>query len=124
MDTKQEIKQIHQEALKRINGVDAEGLFWMRLDLADDFLMQVIVQDKECRRLRSNKLFWEWFNRILNTCERRTIAYMDEHKFDIMDYAWYKFNVGFYLRDFMHYPPKNVISPSKKITRKRKKQTV
>jgi len=124
MTTKQEISKIQEIVLKRVTGLDVEDLFWMRIELADDYLMQMIRDETEHKRIRSKKVFWEWFNRILNTCELRTIDYMDQHKFDTVNDVWYKFNVGYYMRDFMHYPPKFITARDKKTTRKLKKQAV
>jgi len=124
MTTKEEIHKIHDLILERVSGLDAEDLTWIRIDMGKDYLSQVVRREAERARLQSKAVFWEWFNRILNTCALRTIAHMDKHKFNTVNDTWFKFQLEYYMRDFMHYPPKFITARDKKTTRKYKKQAV
>ena len=81
--------ELKEEIKNRVCGIDEEAYFWMKEDLARQYL-RLIMSDEDRKKYMRSKTFWQWWHRIMDLNEGHVLTEMDERAYDTVNLAYFK----------------------------------
>lgn len=78
-----------KEIMIRVTGANEERLFWLRIDMAREWLHTKHKSEDVTRRVMAQPNFWYWWLRLWAMTDRKILAAMDIKKVDTINWALY-----------------------------------